>query len=264
MTLDGRTIDTRYQSTNHDSRVRYLILHFTQLDFDRSVEALTRAQGPRRVSSHYLVGVEPPTIYRLVDEDRRAWHAGQSFWRGDTQLNASSVGIEIVNMGDDAAPGVDFADFPPAQIDAVVSLVRDIVVRHRIAPHRVLGHSDIAPQRKTDPGPKFPWRRLAEEGLVPWPDPAAVNAALPAHQASLPAVSWFQQQLDAIGFEVPRHGEFDEATRRVIANFQMKYRPTRFDGAPDAETAALLDVAGRPAGWVIRDKSGAWTPYKPD
>jgi N-acetylmuramoyl-L-alanine amidase len=264
MTLDGRTIDTRYQSTNHDSRVRYLILHFTQLDFDRSVEALTRAQGPRRVSSHYLVGVEPPTIYRLVDEDRRAWHAGQSFWRGDTQLNASSIGIEIVNMGDDAAPGVDFADFPPPQIDAVVSLVRDIVVRHRIAPHRVLGHSDIAPQRKTDPGPKFPWRRLADEGLVPWPDPAAVTAALPAHQASLPAVSWFQQQLDAIGFEVPRHGELDEATRRVIANFQMKYRPAKFDGAPDAETAALLEVTGRPAGWLIREKSGAWAPYKPD
>jgi N-acetylmuramoyl-L-alanine amidase len=105
---------------------------------------------------------------------------------------------------------------------------------------------------------------LAEEGLVPWPDPSAVASAQAAHEASLPAVSWFQQQLDAVGFEVPRHGEFDEATRRVIANFQMKYRPAKFDGQPDAETAALLEVAGRPTGWLIRDKSGVWAPYKPD
>lgn len=264
MTLDGRLIDTRYQSPNHDSRVRYLILHFTQLDFERSVQALTRAEGPRRVSSHYLIGIDPPTIYRLVDEDRRAWHAGQSFWRGDTQLNASSVGIEIVNLGDDAAPGLSFVDYPPAQIDAVVALVRDIATRHRIAPHRILGHSDVAPQRKTDPGPKFPWRRLAEEGLIPWPDPEAVAAAKPAHETALPPVSWFQQQLDAVGFEVPRHGEFDDATRRVIANFQMKYRPGKFDGAPDAETAALLEVASRANGWLIRDASGAWKAYKPD
>ena len=264
MTLDGRTIDTRYHSANHDSRVRYLILHFTQLDFDRSVTELTRAEGRRRVSSHYLVGLEPPTIYRLVDEDRRAWHAGQSFWRGDTQLNASSIGIEIVNLGDDAAPGLNFADYPTPQIDAVIALVRDIAARHEIAPHRILGHSDIAPQRKTDPGPKFPWRRLAEEGLVPWPNPAAVAAALPAHEASLPTIGWFQQGLDAIGFEVPRHGEFDEATRRVIANFQMKYRPARFDGTPDAETAALIEVMTRADGWQIRGPDGLWRVYKPD
>ena len=258
MTLDGHTIDTRYRSTNHDSRVRYLILHFTQLDFDRSVTALTRAEGRRRVSSHYLVGLEPPTIYRLVDEDRRAWHAGQSFWRGDTQLNASSIGIEIVNLGDDAAPGLNFIDYPTAQIDAVIALVRDI------APHRILGHSDIAPQRKTDPGPKFPWRRLADEGLVPWPNQAAVAAALPTHEASLPTIGWFQQGLDAIGFEVPRHGEFDEATRRVIANFQMKYRPTRFDGTPDAETAALIAVMTQADGWQLRGRDGVWRAYKPD
>lgn len=264
MTLDGRSIDTRYQSPNHDSRVRYLVIHFTQLDFDRSVKALTRAEGGRRVSSHYLVGEDPPTIYRLVDEDRRAWHAGQSFWRGDTQLNASSIGIEIVNLGDDKAPGLNFADYPAAQIDAVVSLVRDIATRHAIAPHRILGHSDIAPQRKTDPGPKFPWRRLAEEGLIPWPDMTAVEAVRTAHENNLPAVSWFQQQLDAVGFEVPRHGELDEPTRRVIANFQMKYRPARFDGAPDAETAALLEIMTRPNGWQIRGANGTWGPYKPD
>jgi N-acetylmuramoyl-L-alanine amidase len=262
MTLDGRTIDTRYRSANHDNRVRYVIIHFTQLNFARSLQVLTDNQGSRRVSSHYLVDVDPPVIYRLVDEDRRAWHAGQSFWRGETQLNSSSIGIEIVNLGDDAAPGREYMDFPSAQIDAVVDLVRDIARRHDIPPHRILGHSDIAPQRKTDPGPKFPWQRLAEEGLIPWPDPAAVQSALPAHEAVLPGVGWFQQQLDAIGFEVPRHGEFDDATRRVIANFQMKYRPARYDGSPDAETAALLEVAGRANGWLIRSADGAWKPYR--
>lgn len=264
MTPDGRPIDTRYRSPNHDSRIRYLVIHFTQLDFERSVRALTRGEGPRRVSSHYLVGEDPPTIYRLVEEERRAWHAGQSYWRGDTALNASSIGIEIVNMGDDAAAGVNFADYPPAQIDAVVSLVRDIVSRHGIAPHRILGHSDIAPQRKTDPGPKFPWRRLAEEGLVPWPDLEAVAAAQSAHELALPPVAWFQQGLDALGYEVPRHGEADEATRRVIANFQMRYRPQRYDGTPDAQTAALLEVMNRPDGWRLRGADGVWRAYRPD
>jgi N-acetylmuramoyl-L-alanine amidase len=264
MTLDGRPIDTRYRSENHDSRVRYIIIHFTQLDFARSVEVLTDNEGRRRVSSHYLVGVDPPTIFRLVDEDRRAWHAGQSFWRGDTQLNSSSIGIEIVNLGDDASPNKEYADFPAAQIDAVISLVRDIARRHQIPAHRILGHSDIAPQRKTDPGPKFPWQRLADAGLVPWLDPEAVRAATGPHETSLPPIGWFQQQLDAVGYEVPRHGEFDEATRRVIANFQMKYRPARYDGLPDAETAALLEVASRPNGWLIRGPEGLWRPYRPD
>jgi N-acetylmuramoyl-L-alanine amidase len=253
-------IDTRHSSLNHESRVRYLILHYTQLDLQSSLDALTR--GP--VSSHYLVtDGNPPVSYRLVAEDRRAWHAGQSHWRGDTALNSSSIGIEIVNLGPgtDAASG--FQPYPEAQIDEVIRLVRDVVRRHGIAAHRILGHSDVAPQRKVDPGPRFPWRRLFEAGLIPWPDEALVDTLLPSFRAALPDVAWFQARLAEHGFEVPRHGTLDADTRRVIVNFQMKYRPGNHDGAPDAETAALLEALTRPGGRVIRQSDGTLARYEP-
>lgn len=250
-------IDTSHRSRNHESRVRYLVIHFTQLSFPRSLQVLTEGN----VSSHYLVDVEPPVIYRLVDEDRRAWHAGRSFWQGDTNLNSSSIGIEIVNLGDDASPGVAYQEYPAAQIDAVVALVRDIAQRHEIAPHRILGHSDIAPQRKTDPGPHFPWARLAAEGLIPWPRESVVREAMTRYMTALPTVAWFQEKLAQHGFEVARHGELDEATRRVIAAFQMKYRPEKYDGAPDAETAALLEAVTQPEGLEIRLPDGGRTRY---
>ena len=213
----------------------------------RSVQILTQEE----VSAHYLVSDEaPPRIYRLVDESQRAWHAGLSSWRGNTALNASSIGIEIVNAGpSDNAQGRVYAPYPPEQIDLVISLVKDIVARHQIKPERVVGHSDIAPQRKVDPGPRFPWFRLGELGLIPWPNQGRVRAqqALFAEPGALPDVAWFQRQLAAHGFEVPRHGELDEPTRKVVAAFQMRYRPQRYDGAPDAETAALLRVLNTPA-----------------
>ena len=253
-------IDTRYSSPNHESRVRYLILHFTQLDFEASVEALTR--GP--VSSHYLVSATaPPRSYRLVDEDRRAWHAGQSYWQGDTALNASSIGIEIVNRGPDAGEPGGYAPYPDAQVDEVIRLVRDVQGRHRIAPHRILGHSDVAPQRKVDPGPRFPWRRLFEAGLIPWPDEAQVAARRAGFAAALPDPAWFQARLAAHGFDVPRHGVLDAETRRVLAGFQSKYRPSLHDGELDAETAALLDVLTRPGGRVMRGPDGGVRVYVP-
>lgn len=239
----GPPIDTSYKSVSQDSRVLFLVLHFTNEDFPRSLKILT--QG--RVSSHYLVAESPPTIYRLVDESRRAWHAGLSSWKGNTQLNASSIGIEIVNMGLQGPVELgSFADYPPEQIDAVIELCKDIVKRHGIPPERVVGHSDIAPQRKVDPGPKFPWQRLAQAGLIVWPKAEAVAERLPAFEQQLPDVAWFQRQLALHGFAVPAHGELDAATRNVLRAFQMKYRPARFDGEPDAETAALLEVLTTP------------------
>jgi N-acetylmuramoyl-L-alanine amidase len=235
----GPPIDTTYTSTGQDSRVQFLVIHFTSTDFPPALKILT--EGP--VSSHYLVNDKPPTVYRLVDESRRAYHAGVSYWRGSTQLNASSIGIEIVNRGDDArAQGGDWAEYPKEQMDVVIALVKDIVRRHDIRPERVVGHSDIAPQRKVDPGPKFPWKRLADEGLIPWPDAQAVARRRPGFEANLPNVLWFQQKLEQHGFAVPQNGELDAATRNVLIVFQMKYRPARYDGIPDAETAAILDV----------------------
>jgi N-acetylmuramoyl-L-alanine amidase len=234
-----------YTAQGQNSRVQFLVLHFTAEDFASSVRILTQQD----VSAHYLVSDEsPPRIYRLVDESRRAWHAGDSSWGGHTMLNSSSIGIEIVNPGRVRQPdgSMAFAPFPPEQIELVVALVKDIARRHQIRPERVLGHSDIAPQRRLDPGPQFPWQRLAAEGLVAWPDAAQVRAAQATHEAQLPAVAWFQAALARLGFSVPEHGQLDQPTRRVIAAFQMKYRPAKHDGEPDAETAALLVVlAGR-------------------
>ncbi len=225
---------------SQDSRVQFLILHFTNEGWEDSLRILTE-QG---VSSHYLVRESPVEVHRLVDESRRAFHAGVSSWKGQTQLNAASIGIEIVNAGDHPGPDgtLQYAPYPEAQVEAVIALVREITTRHGIRPDRVLGHSDIAPQRKVDPGPLFPWKRLAEAGLILWPEAAEVARRRVAFEAALPTVAWFQAKLAAHGFEVPRGGELDPATRRVLAAFQMKYRPARYDGEPDAETAALLEV----------------------
>ena len=239
----GPAIDRTFTATSQDSRAQYLILHYTALDFPTSLKVLT-ASG---VSSHYLVRDNPPTIYQLVDETRRAYHAGLSSWKGQTYLNAASIGIEIVNLGYQNTPqGRIYFDFPPEQIDAVIALVKKIVAEHRIPPERVLGHSDIAPQRKPDPGPRFPWKRFADEGLILWPDAALVAQKKLGYDQQWPGVDWFQQKLTTFGYAVPMNSELDEATVNVLAAFQMKYRPSLFDGMPDAETAALLEVLTSP------------------
>ncbi len=238
-------IDHSYRAKSQDSRAQFLILHFTGGTWEASVKILT--EGP--VSSHYLVRDSPVQVYQLVDESQRAYHAGRSSWQGQTQLNAASIGIEIQNAGDIQGPdGIIYHDYPKAQIDAVIALVKDIVARHQIRPDRILGHSDIAPTRKVDPGPTFPWKRLADEGLIPWPEATAVAERRVRHEASLPEVTWFQTKLVEHGFALAVTGTLDPTTRQVLANFQMKYRPARYDGLPDAETAALLDVLTTPAG----------------
>ena len=241
----GLKIDSTYTAVSQDSRVQYLIIHFTTVDLPRSLKILT--QGP--VSSHYLVserqGDVPAKVFQLVDENRRAYHAGVSSWKGATALNASSIGIEIVNLGGQKGAngvGLKFQDFDPEQIDRVVELVKDIVLRHQIKPDRILGHSDIAPTRKNDPGPKFPWKRLADEGLIVWPDAKAVAERHAAYAAALPSMVWFQEKLLQHGFTLPATGVQDKLTTDVLSAFQQKYRPSRFDGLPDAETAAILEV----------------------
>ena len=239
----GPRIDTSYSAVSQGSRVETLIIHYTALDFPTSLRVLTQ----QAVSSHYLVDVDPPTIYRLVDESQRANHAGVSFWGRRHMLNPSSIGIEIVNLGyRDTPEGRQYFPYPPAQIDAVVALVRDIVKRHRIPPERVLGHSDIAPGRKPDPGPLFPWKRLGEEGLALWPSEPKVAELRPRFEQALPSVAWFQQRLAQLGYFVPLWGELDTATRQVMVAFQMRFRPARFDGEPDAESAAILAALTSP------------------
>jgi N-acetylmuramoyl-L-alanine amidase len=240
----GPAIDTRYTATGQSSRVQYVILHYTSADLARSLELLTRGE----VSSHYLISDEAkPRIYRLVDENRRAWHSGDSTWQGRTWLNASSIGIEIVNPGysQDANGQRVWHAYSEAQIERLIELLKDIQTRHGLPVDSIIAHSDVAPLRKVDPGPLFPWQRLAEAGLIGWPDAEAVRqqqAALPG----LPDATWFQRALAGVGYNLPVSGEWDETTQRVLAAFQMKYRPQRYDGAPDLESAALLMVLSRP------------------
>ncbi|MBU4612656.1 N-acetylmuramoyl-L-alanine amidase [Achromobacter sp. GG226] len=237
---EGLRIDRSIEATGQGSRAQFLVIHYTATDRDRSLHLLSK----EKVSSHYLVTDDtPPQVYQLVDENRAAWHAGESQWRGRTFLNASSIGIEIVNPGftDNPDGTRQWYPFSAGQIDAVTKLIRDITQRHGIAPQDVVAHSDIAPQRKQDPGPLFPWADLAAQGLVRWYDPAAVAA----HQVrfardGVPDVAWFQTELTRIGYAVPRHGMFDQATRNVIAAFQMRYRPQDIAGQPDLQTAAIL------------------------
>ena len=251
-------IDTRYHAVSHDSRVQFIVLHYTEFDFARSLHRLTQEE----VSSHYLINDRPPTIYRLVDENERAWHAGTSYWQGYTHLNSNSIGIEIVNRGNGGDTRAVYADFPEPQIEQVIELVRDVERRHRVRPDRVLGHSDIQPNNKQDPGPRFPWYRLALAGLIVWPDPEAVDAARARYEQELPPVEWFRQRLAAHGFDVRQTGELDDAMRAAMSAFQMKYRPARYDGAPDAETAALLEVCTQPGGWRLRGADGQWHAYR--
>ncbi len=257
---DGRpAIDDRYRAVSQDSRVQFIVLHYTEGDFPVSLKTLTEGA----VSSHYLVSEEPVVVYRLVDEERRAYHAGVSSWEGQTSLNAASIGIEIVNrgyIGDWSGP---YHPYPEAQIREVLALVKDIAKRHAVKPNRIVGHSDIAPSRKVDPGPAFPWPRLAEAGLIPWPDAAQVAAELARQEGQpLPEVAWFQQKLAAHGYATPQHGQLDSATRDVLRAFQMRYRPRLYDGQPDAETAALLQVITTPGGLLIVGEDGVKRPFE--
>jgi N-acetylmuramoyl-L-alanine amidase len=242
----GPRIDTSLSAKSQSSRVKFVVIHYTVSDLPKSINILTQ----QVVSAHYLLTDEPePRAYSLVDETRQANHAGVSNWKNYTLLNSSSIGIEIVNPGFTVdANGVrTWYPFPQPQIDQLILLLKQIVAKHHIPPENIIGHSDIAPGRKQDPGPMFPWFQLAQAGLVTWPDAARVTAVRPQFDAQLPDVAWFQKRLAQHGYATPQTGELDTATRNVLISFQMKYRPAICDGTPDGETAALLDVLTTPA-----------------
>src|SRR5215467_3674117 len=224
-------------SPNHDERPRgqpvdILVLHYT--DMESAEAALSRmTDAAARVSAHYCVD-EDGTTYRLVPEQRRAWHAGVSFWAGARDINARSIGIELVNPGHSCG----YRPFPEAQMAALEELTRGTLARHPIPAHRVLGHSDVAPARKIDPGELFDWRRLARAGIGLWPEAASMPDPGPA--VSPLAVSDVQSKLGRFGYDVSVTGVFDQATRQVLSAFQRHFRPARFDGTPDGETRRLL------------------------
>ncbi|MDP2005181.1 MAG: N-acetylmuramoyl-L-alanine amidase [Rubrivivax sp.] len=245
-TEGGVPIDATRTAKGQDSRVLFLVIHYTVANFPNSMKILTEQE----VSAHYLLSDEPqPRIFRLVDENRRAWHSGGSAWGPNKRLNSSSIGIEIVHPGFMQGPNGQrlYLPFPKAQIDALVPLVQDIVKRHQIRPERILGHGEVTPSYKEDPGPTFPWQRLAELGITPpWPDATRVATQRAVFELQPPDVAWFQQALAKHGYAVEPSGLLDRQTARVLMNFQMRYRPADPSGQPDAETAALLWVLTQP------------------
>jgi len=233
-------VDTSISSKSQGERVQFLILHYTVGNMEGSLKELS--QG--KVSSHYLVGEDMPTkVYRLVNEDKAAFHAGVSQWKDYSRLNLNSIGIEIVNAGYvETATRRGYTPFPEGQIEAVLTIIKDVVARYQIKPEFILGHGEIAPQRKPDPGPLFPWKKLAEAGLITWPDAAQVASQQAIFEQQLPDITWFQQKLALHGYATPQTGVFDEATKNVLAIFQTRYRPSLYDGSADAESAAILSV----------------------
>jgi N-acetylmuramoyl-L-alanine amidase len=220
-------------SPNHGPRggaIDMLVLHYTGMT--SAAAALDRLCDPAaQVSAHYLVD-EDGTVWRLVSEERRAWHAGLSSWRGKSDLNDASIGIELANPGHEWG----YRPFPEPQIAALENLCRGILARHQIPPRNIVGHSDVVPQRKEDPGELFPWSRLARAGIGLWPGAPLPRA--PASEAEL------RRRLAAIGYAL------DGELARVVTAFQRHYRPARCDGAADAETRSLVAAVARLGGEI--------------
>jgi N-acetylmuramoyl-L-alanine amidase len=212
-----------------------IVLHYTGMPTGAAAEAWL-CDPASEVSSHYLVH-EDGRVVQMVRESDRAWHAGKSSWRGVTDINSRSVGIEIVNPGHT----LGYRAYPRRQMQAVIELCSGIIERHGVPCERVLAHSDVAPGRKIDPGEKFPWKTLAERGIGHWVPPAPIRRGpklCPADEG--PAVEAFQSMLALYGYGVEITGLFDEQTRVVAEAFQRHFRPRRVDGIADGSTLRTL------------------------
>lgn len=238
-------VDLRRPAVAAYPRVKVLVIHYTADDFDSSLATLT----DRNVSAHYLVPDNPPVrngkpvIWQLVPEQELAWHAGISFWRGTNRINDTSIGVELENRGWRREGGQKrFSPFNPAQIEVLAKLARDIISRYNIQPENVVAHADIAPQRKDDPGPLFPWAALAKQGIGAWPDPARVSFWLMGRRPDEPVDSGaLLTLLGRYGYEVTPDMT-PAQQKRVIEAFQMHFRPARYDGVADAQTEAIAEA----------------------
>ena len=245
-----------YRASAYDRRIRFLVLHYTALNFVESVQALANHGARHQVSAHYLIpDPEDPSykaahsgeleIFNLVAEEDRAWHAGLSGWEDRRHINDQSIGIELVNLASySEAEGFTFPDYHPQQVEALIQLCQAILARYpAIKPTRILGHADVAPGRKQDPGPRFPWHRLYRHGIGAWYEEAVKDQYIQHYQASgLPDILGLQQMLGAYGYHLPMTGLEDSLTRDCVRSFQMHFRPDSYDGCIDVETVAILSA----------------------
>lgn len=239
----------KYRTTkSFNSRVRFLIFHYTAGNFSSSVTVLT---GPN-VSAHYLVpditdpsylkaGYTGQEVFNLVDETKRAWHAGVSHWGNRSNLNDTSIGVEIVNLATFSQGVFNFPPYQPEQIAAIEELAMNILERYPdITPTHVLGHSDIAVGRKSDPGPKFPWYALYLKGVGAWFDDATRDTYLQHYnETGIPARTELLQLFKTYGYDVSG-ASTEQGFTHLVRAFQLHFRPETYDGIMDAQTAANL------------------------
>ncbi len=219
-------------------KIDVLVMHYTGMNSAR--EALDRMRDPVfKVSAHWCID-EDGQIYCLVAEEMRAWHAGLSYWRRRHLVNDVSIGIELVNPGHEFG----YRPFPGAQMEALIALSTEILARHDIPAANVVGHSDIAPERKQDPGELFDWARLARDGIGVWPhgtgEPADTSAAL-RKGASGDNVRDFQRNLFDFGYGLHVDGHYGEESEAIVRAFQRHFRQARVDGIADGATRAILE-----------------------
>ena len=248
------------QSDNFNSRVNHVVIHFTSEDFDRSLAILT-GQTDRSVSAHFLLPdpADKPylssnlKVYALVNTSDRAWHAGQSYWAGKTGLNDQSIGIEIVNLsgcntdiaklGNSAQFGTacQFVPFRDEQIVLLTRLLKELLKQYPdIKPESVVGHADIAPSRKVDPGPLFPWKTLHDAGIGAWFDESRVSELVVLLDQHPLTIRQQQVLLAAYGYDLSITGLEDEPSQLALRAFQMHFRPANYSGFFDNESAARL------------------------
>jgi N-acetylmuramoyl-L-alanine amidase len=224
-------------SPNFDTRrvpPDMIVVHYTGMTSGEA--ALARMCDPAaKVSAHYMIETDG-RIFELVPEARRAWHAGVSFWKGERDVNAVSIGIELVNPGHEDG----YPDFPDDQIDALTSLMDAIRGRWEIPDGRILGHSDVAPDRKIDPGEKFPWKRLAQDGHGLWLEPQAAPGVPLGVGDEGTGVFALQAGLTRLGYDSAPSGHYDAHTETIVRAFQRHWRPEQVDGISDGETRARL------------------------
>ena len=251
------TIDSdTYQATGKSQRIKTIILHYTVSDNDRSIKTLTTGE----VSAHYLVlANDDDKIYNLVPESERAWHAGDGGFSGRTILNDTSIGIEIVNAGIqpqyrnalksddlDYHPYEHYVAFDELQIKKVAQLVQDIATRYDISPKNIIGHADMAPSRKIDPGAKFPWQLLYEQyGIGAWYDAFDKQFFMNQDAFAAATIPEIKQQFRDYGYQINDSDQWDKASRDVIYAFQLHFRPQQPTGKMDVETYAILKALNK-------------------
>ncbi len=230
-------LDSEYDSVGQNYRERFIILHYTALNREKSLAALTKNQ----VSAHFLVSDDKnDPVFALVPEEKRAWHAGESEWKNSKNLNDSSLGIEIVNDGDASGQFVPYKSF---QIKNVAVLVKYLAEKYDIPATNIIGHSDIAPQRKSDPGPLFPWKELyTKYNIGMWYEEATKKSYENQYSSGLGniPVSEMQKELKKFGYSIEITNQWDKQAKNVVRAFQHHFRPSKYDGVMDVETYAIL------------------------